>query len=107
MGKGENILESVDAILSAQSEGKTVSVPEWGGSVVVRELTYNEVQKLVALTEGREAFVLVTAVVKPTFTDEQAQKVIDTKGNAGLARVLAVVMELSGLTPEFRAEQAT
>lgn len=94
------IATSADQILSANDLGeKTVPVPEWGCSVVVREL---DVLETVAISEsttdekGRTDIAqnwvktFLAGVVKPQFTPDTAQKLLKKNGNAFYRVVKAI-----------------
>jgi hypothetical protein len=104
---------TAQAILDAQDLAEeVVPIPEWGGSVRVRALSrgaYHEATK--AATEptqdGKgelngerfEQLLFVASVVEPAFTADQAG-LLSAKSASAMAKVMAVVLRINGLTPE-------
>ena len=101
---------SLDQIRAADDttavEGRLIDVPEWGGQVRIRGLTRGEARKLgegMTLAEV-EAFSLHRCLLDPRVTEAEAAALLDEKGFAATERVLAGIMDLSGLSPGFRPE---
>lgn len=109
-----------DAILEAADiPQETVSVPEWGGEVIVRGLTgaqRDRFESSMIRGEGRNqrvvldnmrarlcALTIVDENGKRLFSDSDV-KALGQKSAVALNRVFAVAMRLSGLTPEDVAE---
>lgn len=109
-----------DAILEAVDiPHETVSVPEWGGEVIVRGLTgaqRDRFESSMIRGEGRNqrvvldnmrarlcALTIVDENGKRLFSDSDV-KALGQKSAVALNRVFAVAMRLSGLTPEDVAE---
>lgn len=107
---------SADAILGSDDLSyEDVPVPEWGGTVRVRELPGTERDKFEAQfvgkdgaslrAEGLEGFrarlaaaALVDGDGKPLFRSAAETKRLGEKSAAALQRVVDVAMRLSGLT---------
>ena len=105
-----------DAILQAQDlPTEQVSVPEWGGEVLVRGLTgadRDDFEQSIAEQKGknvkmnlrnvRAKLVALTVVDEDgnrLFSDKDAE-VLGRKSAVALNRVFEVAQKLSGLTPE-------
>lgn len=95
-------LLAIDDVISG---GKTITVPEWGYSVIVRGLTRGEARTVgeegMSATEA-EAYTLATALLEPKLTVEQARTLVTEKGYAGTERVLQEILSLSGMGAGFR-----
>lgn len=107
---------SAEEILGADDLGyEDVPVPEWGGTVRVRELPGTERDKFEAQfvgkdgasirAEGLEGFrarlaaaAIVDADGKPLFRSAAETKRLGEKSAAALQRVVDVAMRLAGLT---------
>lgn len=83
---------------------KSVPVPEWGGSVVMRGLSIGQVDDLDALkTQGELAHILgllAATIVEPEITPEQAG-VLRQKSNHVLQRLLKEAVKINGLGAEL------
>ena len=104
-----------EAILTAQDiVTETVSVPEWGGEVLVRGMTGRErdvFEQAIIQRKGRDtnvnmrdlraklaAFCMVDEGGQRIFTDGDVET-LSGKSAAALQRVFDVASRLSGLTP--------
>lgn len=99
---------SVEDILSAEDlTSETVPVPEWGGHVVIRGFSKarefairEEAMGPEGLDEQRfEMLLFINGVVEPQFTVDQLE-VLKEKSGAVIDRVLARIMDISGLSKE-------
>jgi hypothetical protein len=112
---------SADQILGAEDLGyEDVAVPEWGGTVRVRELTGTERDKMEASMAGASgrpspeklagfrarlaAAALVDADGKRLFRSDAETRRLGEKSATALQRVCDVAMRLSGLTEEDQGE---
>jgi hypothetical protein len=107
MKDGAKIL-TIDEILTAQDlETQEVEMQEWGGAVVVRGLSLDDVMMIreKAMVRGEvdpavsTQLTLVAGLHEPRITPEQAAA-LSKKSAAALTRVLTAINSLSGLTPE-------
>jgi hypothetical protein len=105
------ILTRDDILTAGQPATETVEVPEWGGAVIVRELTVAEVfsigpSGLQAMTAEVVARLLAAALVDAEgnrlFTPEQASEIAGMKMGP-VMRLLPVITRLSGLDTEGHA----
>lgn len=91
-----NIMEAPDIT------EKTVPIPEWGGDVIVRSISYRQmeaIKKLAqdgdssSLLEGSEVeqMLLVKGMVEPTVDEEQA-KLLMEKSASAVMKVLGEIM---------------
>ena len=111
-----------DAILKATAlQTEDVSVPEWGGSVLVRELRgreRDEWEASLAVLRGKQmvpdvanmraklaARVIVDAELEPVFTQQDVNALGELSA-AALDRVFEVASRLSGLNPADLEEKA-
>jgi hypothetical protein len=111
-----------DAILKASAlKTEDVPVPEWGGSVLVRELRgreRDEFEASLAVQRGRQmvpdvanmraklaARVIVDADLEPVFTQQDVNALGELSA-AALDRVFEVASRLSGLQPDSLEEMA-
>lgn len=102
-------LLTVDEILTAPDlTEKRVEVPEWGGSVKVRSLTKGQqhaIRQAARRSDGEidsdyvEILMFVEGVIEPRFDLKQAALLKDKNAGA-VDRVLAVILEISGMTPK-------
>lgn len=104
---------SLRDIIDAQDLAeRELEVPEWGGNVLLRELSLAEIEAVRArareLSGGGEiddthfALNLVAATMAdPDLTPEQAA-LLGEKSNAVLQRVLVEVLDLNGLGEELK-----
>jgi hypothetical protein len=112
---------SADQILGAEDLGfEDVPVPEWGGTVRVRELTGTERDKMEASMAGASgrpspekltgfrarlaAAALVDEQGKRLFRSDAETRRLGEKSATALQRVCDVAMRLSGLTDEDQSE---
>ena len=101
-----------DEILSADDLKKeTVSVPEWGGSVIVRNLMgFERDQFEASIVQGKTANLsnLRAKLVTMSVVNEKGKRLFSVKdvealgrkSASALDRVFAVAQKLSGLTPK-------
>lgn len=84
-----------------------VAVEEWGCSVRVRGLSRGEIRAMgddgVSAADA-EALTLAAAMLEPKVTREQAEKLLEGKSYAATEKVLARILDLSGLGAGFRTE---
>lgn len=95
----------------------TVSVPEWGGDIVIREMTgaqrdvwdtmmasrYNAKTGQITSMKGMRAKMIVLSVVdedgKPMFNDKDLD-VISEKSSVVLDRICEAIRDINGLTDD-------
>jgi len=105
---------SFDEILAAPDLGeKTVEVPDWGGSVVVRGMTKKEQQQLRRQaadpltgeldTDRMEVLMLAHCLVEPKIAIEQAEQLAQ-KSAAAFDKVLEAIMDAAGLSEAVQKE---
>ena len=108
-GKSKLPVGTLEAILAARDVPDTehVEVPEWGLTVVVRGLTRGEARAFSDLTPvDAEAHALVCGMVEPKVTSEEAHRLLDEKAFRPTERILAKILEVSGITDRFREGEA-
>ncbi|MCK9628461.1 MAG: hypothetical protein M0R37_07705 [Bacteroidales bacterium] len=93
---------SLETILAAKDvdDARTVEIPEWGCSVVIRGLTRGECRKFEQFTEdpeGAEIWAISTALVDPKVTEEEAKKIAADKSVDAVGSLLNAILEASGL----------
>lgn len=114
---------SKDAILKAMDlEYRDVAVPEWGGTVRIREMSAGDRQRFTMLdaarvkahengeqTMGVEATIVSLSLVDASgarlFTDEEIVE-LERKSSHALKRVYAVAMEISAIDRKAAEEVA-
>lgn len=97
----QNIMEAEDITET------TVPVPEWGGEVVVRSVSYRKMGKIkAAVSDGRggaqvseddvevEKGLLVAGLVNPSISEEEADMLMEKSASAVMT-VLAAIMSNS------------
>ncbi len=105
---------TLEEILAAQDLGeKTIAVPDWGGSVIVRGMSKREQQQLrkAALdpltgqidTDKMEILMLVHCLASPKITMEQAEQLAQ-KSAAAFDKVLTAIMDVTGLSEEVQKQ---
>ncbi|MBT9156877.1 MAG: hypothetical protein DDT37_01868 [Firmicutes bacterium] len=92
---------------------KTIAVPDWGGSVIVRGMSKREQQQLrkAALdpltgqidTDKMEILMLVHCLASPKITMEQAEQLAQ-KSAAAFDKVLTAIMDVTGLSEEVQKQ---
>lgn len=96
---------SREALLAADNlKTETVEVPEWGGSVVVRELplgVYQDCRKLAEVAGATDAdrlsiYLIIAGVVEPELKPEDYE-LVRGLSMAALNRVADAIMRLSNL----------
>jgi hypothetical protein len=109
-----------DRILAVQDFAtEVVDVPEWGGQVLVRELSASEVEKIgfdMATPDGgidaRKARGIMAQVVawatidegnEPIFTKNDLRE-LGKKSYPAIQRIASTIMRLSGLSAEEKEE---
>lgn len=104
------VAPSADDLLAAPDTAlgeEVVSLPELGFAIRVRGLTRGETRSVIDSddlnTTEKEAKALALAAVEPTFTDEQALRLISEKSFTATETVLTKILQLSGLAPGFRS----
>lgn len=107
-----------DAILAAaRLERETVHVPEWGGDVLVQELTAaarDDFERALVGADGRLGPNIRARLVALSVVDEDGNRLFSDADVAELAkqpakamdRVFSVAQRLSGLRPEDLEEAA-
>ena len=101
------------AILAARLKTETLAVPEWGGEVLVRELTAGEratfeeaagnaVKSNSPIRDIRERLALLACVDESgaSLFDESDFPALQRTSGAALARVADLAMALSGMTAD-------
>lgn len=99
---------SREQVLQAVPRRETVEVPEWGGAVIIQELTVAQQEAIAKSSKakgdadaGLKTFL--EGVVEPEF-EPGDYDALRERGAAGMTRVLARILALSGMTPEAQAE---
>lgn len=96
--------EVLAAIAQRRAEHKTVQVPEWGGDILVRRLTPEDVERT-GLADGKRdaqmfARVIAASCVNddgtPSFTDADVTALADADMGT-VSRVFAEIVRLNGL----------
>jgi hypothetical protein len=107
-------LLTAEQILSADDlQTKDVEIPEWGGSVRIREISAAEAEaaKEAAKGDGMQVFygMIAKCVINeagdPVFTLEQARQ-LTTKSNRPLMKLGKAVLGINGMGEEAEAELA-
>ena len=99
----EIIMNKNDIFKSYSLNTGTVDVPNWGGEVMIQELSAGAMGKMQAL-EGKELEMAAAAVIagvidadgKKMFADSDKSKILDMSA-ADLVLVSAAIIELSDL----------
>jgi hypothetical protein len=108
-------LLSFEDIAAAQNlKTEEVEVPEWGGKVVIRQLTKREQDQVnkAATSTGEEGkpkvdadllqkHLLACGVKEPALTLEQVESLWDHAGSA-VDTVIVALMRINGMTPEAK-----
>lgn len=110
-----------DQIFTAnQLQHEDVEIPDWGGSVRIRELTVgeaNEIRQLAESLSDKGDTLRTEAVSKKTlslgaidpstggrlFTEEDVERISERK-SVGILMLAAAIMSLSGMTPATAEE---
>ncbi len=95
---------SLETILSAKDieDAKTVGVPDWGCSVVVRGLTRGGVRKMrefIGEPEEADLYVLLHGLVEPKLSEAEARKILIEKSHGATELVLSAILDASNLDP--------
>jgi hypothetical protein len=93
---------SFDEIIGAKDiDERVVDVPAWERSVVIRGLSRGQVRQLGEFTDTAEAeaHVLMTGLVDPKVTKEQAIKILADKSHGATEMVMQEIMLASNLEP--------
>lgn len=90
-----------DSILKVLPRQLEIDVPEWGGSVLLQELTLRQQQDIAASTKGGNdtsiaVKTFLEGVVDPQFTAADAEA-LEQKGVAAFKRIVEAIGELSGM----------
>lgn len=114
-GKNEMAILTFQNIMDAQDiTEETIPVPQWGGEVVVRSVSYRKMEKIKQLaTEGGdtkellegsevEQLLIVEGMVDPTVDKEQA-KLLMEKSASAVMKVLSGIMGSSKQDEEDKA----
>ncbi len=101
------VAASFDVISAAEDIGeKTVEIEAWGCAVKIRGLTRGEVKHMAkdeVTAEAADVFALVTAVLEPKLTEEQATKLLTEKSVGAVDVLMNAILNESGLGAGFRA----
>lgn len=108
------------AILDAGFVTKEIEVPAWGGTVLVRELTADEVEQIgfgmtgedgkvdPSKARGRMPWIVARCVIdekhERIFVDGDARRLAQRGGNA-IIEIATAVLEMSGLIDEEEASK--
>jgi hypothetical protein len=98
-------LEAVLAADDIKQAGHIIEFPEWGCSFRVRGLTRGEARRIGGenmSAEDSEVFALVTAVLEPKLSEEEARRILTEKSFGPTERLLDEILELSGMGAGFR-----
>lgn len=90
---------------AGQPKTQTLDVPEWGGQVVVRELTLAEQQLVESAPKdatGAAVKIILAAMVEPSLSPEDAD-MLRALGHSGLQRVTKTILALSGMVAGAQA----
>lgn len=113
--KGNNMLSKKDILLAKDIKTEKVSVPEWGGDVLVRGLTgaeRDEFEGSIVQIEGKKQTMdmgnIRARLCAMSMVDEQGVRIFDEedvdelgkKSASALQRIFEVTQRLSGLTTE-------
>lgn len=111
---------TADDIWSAKDiEERTVSIPQWGGTVRIRTFSKKQVSELTKAATHRnratgkdevdndelEALIFTEGMIEPKFTKEDYVKLCE-KAAAPIAIILKAIMDASGLT-DLAVSEAT
>jgi hypothetical protein len=102
-------LDQINAKVRASRESVAIDVPEWGGTVLVRALSLQEInlcnKKSVNETRGgeinpdvRNGWYLVEGLVEPKLTLAEAEEWLTEAAAGPVATILAEILTRSGLT---------
>jgi hypothetical protein len=101
----------IDKIRSAGRDTREVEVPEWGGSVVIQELSLAELRKVGDAVENKgegsddvTRLLLKYGVVEPALDDETLDHIINNGGVRAASRLAGLISDLqtSAATQEDR-----
>jgi len=93
-----------DQIKSVELKTRQVDMPEWGGAVIIRELTAAEVSEGAKVARDNSQDTVIKTVIQATidengdrlFDDGDAEWLIE-KGFAPLLRMAQEIQELTGI----------
>lgn len=93
---------------------ETIPVPRWGGSVVIRSISFRQMEKLKAEADtddgpDEESFqkrLLLHTMVSPNLTNMEDVEVLIGKSAASILTILAAIIKNSGLNMKVAVKEA-